>query len=63
MTPRFRFILMQIALAVAAGVLLRLVVDLRPVWWLVWLAPAPLLLIAINFDARWIVRFEWEAFR
>ena len=49
---------MQIALAVAAGVLLRFVVDLRPVWWLVWLAPAPLLLIAIQFrpcHARWMV--------
>ena|SRR5208337_1496600 len=58
MTPRFRFILFEIALAVAAGVLLRFVVDLRPVWWLVWLAPAPLLLIAIQFrpcHARWMI--------
>jgi apolipoprotein N-acyltransferase len=39
-------------------VLLRFVVDLHPVWWLVWLAPAPLLLVAVNFrprDARWMV--------
>ncbi len=58
MIPRFRFILLQIALAVATGVLLRFVVDLHPVWWLVWLAPVPLLLIAIQFrprDARWMV--------
>ena len=55
MPPRLRIILFEIALAVAAGVLLRFVVDLHPVWWLVWLAPAPLLLIAINFDARWMV--------
>jgi apolipoprotein N-acyltransferase len=58
MPPRLRIILFEIALAVAAGVLLRFVVDLRPVWWLVWLAPAPLLLIAIQFrprHARWMV--------
>ena len=58
MIPRSSFILLQIALALATGVLLRFVVDLRPVWWLVWLAPAPLLLIAIQFhprDARWMV--------
>ena len=58
MISRSRFILFEIALAVTAGVLLRFVVDLRPLWWLVWLAPAPLLLIAIQFrprDARWMV--------
>jgi apolipoprotein N-acyltransferase len=58
MIHRSSFILLQIALALAAGVLLRFVVDLHPVWWLVWLAPAPLLLIAIQFrlrDARWMV--------
>ncbi len=58
MIPRSSFILLQIALALATGVLLRFVVDLHPVWWLVWLAPAPLLLIAIQFrprDARWMV--------
>jgi apolipoprotein N-acyltransferase len=55
MTPRLRFILYEVVLAAAAGVLLRFVVDLRPVWWLAWLAPAPLLLIAIQFDARWMV--------
>jgi len=58
MIPRFPFILLEIVLAVAAGVLLRFVVDLHPVWWLVWLAPAPLLLIAIKSrprDARWMV--------
>ncbi len=58
MIPRSSFILLQIALALATGVLLRFVVDLHPVWWLVWLASAPLLLIAIQFrprDARWMV--------
>jgi apolipoprotein N-acyltransferase len=51
-------ILVKIAAAVAAGVLLRFAVGLQPVWWLVWLAPVPLLLIAIRFrprDARWMV--------
>lgn len=33
-------------LAVVAGALLRLSVGLTPVWWLVWLAPVPLLLLA-----------------
>jgi len=49
---------LEVALAVAVGVLLRYVVDLRPLWWLVWFAPAPLLLIAIQFpirDSRWMV--------
>jgi apolipoprotein N-acyltransferase len=58
MIPRSGFILFEIALALATGVLLRFVVDLHPVWWLVWLAPAPLLFIAIRFrprDARWMI--------
>ena len=58
MIPRSSFILFEIALALVTGVLLRFVVDLHPVWWLVWLVPAPLLLIAIQFrpwDARWMV--------
>jgi apolipoprotein N-acyltransferase len=58
MNSRLRIILIQIAVAVAAGVLLRFAVGLRPVWWLVWLAPVPLLLIAFRFrtrDARWMV--------
>jgi apolipoprotein N-acyltransferase len=48
----------QIASALAVGVLLRLVVGLHPNWWLAWLAPVPLLLLAFRFDgpeARWMV--------
>jgi apolipoprotein N-acyltransferase len=48
----------KIAAAVAAGILLRFVVGLQPVWWLVWIAPVPLLVMAIRFnprDARWAV--------
>jgi apolipoprotein N-acyltransferase len=37
---------------VASGFLLRFVVDLHPIWWLVWVAPALLLLNAIRFSAR-----------
>jgi apolipoprotein N-acyltransferase len=51
-------VLGKAVLALAVGVLLRFVVDLRPVWWLVWLVPVPLLLIAFRFplrDARWMV--------
>ena len=58
MNSRLGSILIKIAAAVAAGVLLRFAVGLRPVWWLVWLAPIPLLLIALRFrprDARWMV--------
>jgi apolipoprotein N-acyltransferase len=58
MNSRLGSILIKIAAAVAAGVLLRFAAGLRPVWWLVWLAPVPLLLIAIRFrprDARWMV--------
>jgi apolipoprotein N-acyltransferase len=55
---RVKSILIKIATAAAAGWLLRYAVDLHPVWWLVWLAPVPLLLIALRFkrqEARWIV--------
>ena len=40
------------------GVLLRFVVGLHPVWWLAWLAPVPLLLLAFRLnglEARWTV--------
>jgi apolipoprotein N-acyltransferase len=52
---RFSF---QIAAALASGVLLRLVEGLDPVWWLAWLAPVPLLLMAFRFgprEALWMV--------
>ena len=48
----------ELAAAVATGILLRFVVDLHPVWGLVWLAPVPLLFMAIRFpprSARWAV--------
>jgi apolipoprotein N-acyltransferase len=51
-------ILAKLALAIATGVLLRFVLDLDPVWWLVWIVPALPLLIAIRFrprEARWMV--------
>ncbi|MGD1108645.1 MAG: nitrilase-related carbon-nitrogen hydrolase [Terracidiphilus sp.] len=58
MKSRIGSIVIKIAAAVAAGVILRFAVDLRPVWWIVWLAPIPLLLIAFRIrprDARWMV--------
>jgi len=58
MSPRLRFILAKLALAIATGVLLRFVLSLHPVAWLVWIVPALPLLIAIRFrprEARWMV--------
>ncbi|MGA3162411.1 MAG: nitrilase-related carbon-nitrogen hydrolase [Terracidiphilus sp.] len=58
MSLRYKHLALQIVAAVAAGILLRFVVGLQPVWWLVWIAPVPLLLMAIRFnprDARWTV--------
>jgi len=58
MNSRFAQIALKALLALAAGIALRQVVSLHPVWWLVWLAPALLLIIAIRFhlrDARWMV--------
>lgn len=55
---RSLLILAKLALAIATGVLLRFVLDLHPVWWLVWIVPALPLLIAIRFrprEARWLV--------
>lgn len=49
---RSLLILAKLALAVATGVLLRFVLDLHPVWWLVWIVPALPLLIAIRFRPR-----------
>jgi apolipoprotein N-acyltransferase len=49
---------LQVAASLASGVLLRHVVDLEPVWWLAWLAPVPLLLLAFRSsgrDASWMV--------
>jgi len=55
---RSLLILGKLALAIATGVLLRFVLDLHPVWWLVWIVPALPLVIAIRFqprEARWMV--------
>jgi len=55
MLPRTRIVLTGAA-AVACGVVLRFVVGLEPVWWLAWIAPIPLLLLALTLPAnhaRW----------
>jgi len=48
-SPR-QLLISQIAAALATGILLRLVLDLHPIWWLAWLAPTPLLVMAIRFS-------------
>jgi apolipoprotein N-acyltransferase len=51
-------LLARLAVAVASGLLLRWVVALTPLWWLAWLAPVPLLLLAFQSSARqsrWLV--------
>jgi apolipoprotein N-acyltransferase len=58
MNSRLGSVLIKVAVAAGAGVLLRFAVGLRPVWWVVWLAPIPLLLMAFRIrprDARWMV--------
>jgi apolipoprotein N-acyltransferase len=58
MNDRQKLLVLQIAAAVVAGFLLRFVVGLQPVWWLVWITPVPLLVMAIRLnprEARWIV--------
>jgi apolipoprotein N-acyltransferase len=58
MNFRQKHIALQIAAAVACGILLRFVFDLHPIWWLVWYAPVPLLVLAFRLssrEARWIV--------
>lgn len=47
----------QLAAAVCIGLLLRFVVGLEPAWWLAWIAPAPLLMLAFTCSdraARWL---------
>lgn len=47
----------RIFFAIAIGLLLRLVVGLHPIWWLVWLVPAPLLVLAFcssQTQTRWL---------
>lgn len=58
MNTRIQQTALKVVAAVACGILLRYVAGLQPVWWLVWLAPAPLLVIAIRRcprEARWMV--------
>jgi apolipoprotein N-acyltransferase len=58
MNFRHKLLFFQFLAAVATGILLRFVVGLHPIWWLVWFAPVPLLLVAFRFssqEARWIV--------
>jgi len=47
-------LLFQVATSLAIGVLLRFVVGLHPIWWLAWLAPIPLLVVAFRANG-------WEA--
>jgi apolipoprotein N-acyltransferase len=42
-----RLPLHHIAVAVAIGLALRFVLGLEPIWWLAWIAPAPLLISAL----------------
>jgi apolipoprotein N-acyltransferase len=58
MKYRHKLLLVQISAAVATGILLRFAVGLNPIWWLVWLVPVPLLLMAFRtslHEARWII--------
>lgn len=55
--PATRLLLLQIAAAVLAGLALRPVLGLHPVWWWAWLAPVPLLGLAYRSSpgrARWL---------
>jgi apolipoprotein N-acyltransferase len=50
-------LLLRLGAAVGIGLLLRFVVGLEPTWWLAWLAPVPLLVLALNCGghaARWL---------
>ena len=58
MKSRFGKTAFRLILAIACGIVLRQVVNLRPDWSAVWLAPALLLIIAIRYPARtarWMV--------
>jgi apolipoprotein N-acyltransferase len=41
----------HLAAAVAIGIVLRFVVGLEPLWWLAWIAPVPLLVLAFRSSA------------
>lgn len=58
MNSRLAQIALKILLTAATGIALRLVTDLHPDWWAVWLAPALLLIMAFRFplrDSAWMV--------
>ena len=56
-----KLLIFQIAAALATGILLRFVLDLHPIWWLVWFAPAPLLEHLVT--ARYLGRKVGRGFR
>ena len=50
--PANRLLFLQLAAATLAGLALRPALGLHPVWWWVWLAPMPLLVLAYCTPAR-----------
>jgi apolipoprotein N-acyltransferase len=53
-----RTVLVKIAAAIVTGCLLRYVVNLTPIWWVAWVAPVPLLLLALRSttaESYWLV--------
>lgn len=50
--PSTRSFILQFGTALLIGFMLRFVVNLTPVWWLVWIAPVPLLVIALRSNKR-----------
>ena len=50
-----RKLLLPVASAVAIGIGLRFVVNLEPVWWLAWILPGLLLVVALRTD-NWTAR-------
>jgi apolipoprotein N-acyltransferase len=43
---------LNLSLAILGGLLMRWSFGLHPVWWLAWVAPAPLLVAALRSTAR-----------
>jgi len=42
----------RVAAAIAAGIILRFAVGMQPLWWMAWVAPTPLLVLAYRSPAR-----------
>jgi apolipoprotein N-acyltransferase len=58
LNQKAKFLMVGILVAVITGFLLRSVVGLTPVWWLVWVVPVPMLILAYRStraEARWLV--------